>query len=164
MPGVLICSPPRPDRRLRGGLFAGLLRSSWGLDPISAGCPKAKAVRTADGAKDGLIGEKIGSKCCCTSFRRHKPLKKALDPTDIRILTEIQENASLTNVALAERVGLSPSPCLARVRTLEESGVIARRVTLLDVAKLGPSLSVFIHRIAPWILASSRNTCWHSNQ
>ncbi len=47
-------------------------------------------------------------------------------------------------MALAERVGLSPSPCLARVRALEEAGVIARRVTLLDAAKLGPSLSVFI--------------------
>ncbi len=71
-------------------------------------------------------------------------LKKALDPTDIRILREIQEDASLTNLALAERVGLSPSPCLARVRALEEMGVIARRVTLLDASKLGPSLSVFI--------------------
>ena len=40
--------------------------------------------------------------------------------------------------------GLPPSPCLARVRALEETGVIARRVTLLDAAKLGPSLSVFI--------------------
>lgn len=45
---------------------------------------------------------------------------------------------------LAERVGLSPSPCLVRVRALEEAGIIARRVTLLDAAKLGPCLSVFI--------------------
>ena len=71
-------------------------------------------------------------------------LKKPLDALDIRILTELQEDASLTNSALAERVGLSPSPCLARVRALDASGVIARRVTLLDPAKLGPSLSVFI--------------------
>jgi Lrp/AsnC family transcriptional regulator, leucine-responsive regulatory protein len=106
--------------------------------------PHFRALRTADGAKDHLICRKISSKCCWTSYRRHNLLKKALDPTDIRILTEIQEDASLTNVALAERVGLSPSPCLARVRTLEEMGVIARRVTLLDAAKLGPSLSVFI--------------------
>ena len=67
-----------------------------------------------------------------------------LDAIDIRILSELQEDAGLTNVALAERVGLSPSPCLARVRALEERGVIARRVALLDPAKLGPSLSVFI--------------------
>ena len=39
---------------------------------------------------------------------------------------------------------MSPSPCLARVRALEDAGVIARRVTLLDASKLGPSLSVFI--------------------
>ena len=71
-------------------------------------------------------------------------LKKPFDAIDIRILSELQEDASLTNAALAERVGLSPSPCLARVRALEKSGVIARRVTLLDPAKLGPSLSVFI--------------------
>jgi len=70
--------------------------------------------------------------------------KKPLDALDIRILSELQEDASLTNSALAERVGLTPSPCLARVRALEASGVIARRVTLLDAAKLGPSLSVFI--------------------
>ncbi|MDE3176725.1 MAG: Lrp/AsnC family transcriptional regulator [Pseudomonadota bacterium] len=71
-------------------------------------------------------------------------LKKSFDAIDIRILGELQEDASLTNVALAERVGLSPSPCLARVRALEQSGVIARRVALLDPAKLGPTLSVFI--------------------
>jgi len=70
--------------------------------------------------------------------------KKPLDAIDIRILSELQEDASLTNSALADRVGLTPSPCLARVRALEASGVIARRVTLLDPAKLGPSLSVFI--------------------
>jgi DNA-binding Lrp family transcriptional regulator len=71
-------------------------------------------------------------------------LKKALDARDIRILSELQDDASLTNAELAERVGLSPSPCLARVRALEKAGVIARRVTLLDPAKIGPSLSVFI--------------------
>ena len=71
-------------------------------------------------------------------------LKRPLDAIDIRILSEIQEDASLTNVALAGRIGLSPSPCLARVRALEEAGVIARRVTLLEPANLGPSLSVFI--------------------
>jgi Lrp/AsnC family transcriptional regulator, leucine-responsive regulatory protein len=70
--------------------------------------------------------------------------KKNLDAIDIRILSELQVDAGLTNVALAGRIGLSPSPCLARVRSLEDAGIIARRVTLLDAAKLGPSLSVFI--------------------
>lgn len=62
----------------------------------------------------------------------------------MRILSELQENARLSNVDLAERVGLSPSPCLARVRALEQSGLIARYVTLLDPAKLGLNVSVFI--------------------
>ncbi len=69
---------------------------------------------------------------------------KAPDPTDLRILRELQENARLTNVELAQRVNLSPSPCLARVRALEGDGVISRYVTLLDPAKLGINLSVFI--------------------
>lgn len=67
-----------------------------------------------------------------------------LDTIDRRILNALQQDASLSNVALAERVGLSPSPCLTRVRALEKAGVIARRVALLDAATLGPNLSVFI--------------------
>jgi Lrp/AsnC family transcriptional regulator, leucine-responsive regulatory protein len=67
-----------------------------------------------------------------------------LDPIDLRILAELQENARLTNVELASHVGLSPSPCLARVRALEASGLIARYVTLLDPAALGLNVSVFI--------------------
>lgn len=67
-----------------------------------------------------------------------------LDAIDIRILSEIQEDASLTNVELAARVGLSASPCLARVRALEEAGVIVRRVALLDPVMLGANVSVFI--------------------
>ena len=67
-----------------------------------------------------------------------------LDAIDVRILAALQDDASLTNVDLARQVGLSPSPCLARVRALEEAGVILRRVTLLDPVKLGASVSVFI--------------------
>src|ERR1700742_2223274 len=67
-----------------------------------------------------------------------------LDSTDLRILTALQDDASLTNVELAEKVGLSPSPCLTRVRSLEASGIIARRVALLDSSRFGGSISVFI--------------------
>jgi|SRR5579859_71014 len=67
------------------------------------------------------------------------------DAIDLKILLELQEDASLSNVDLAARVGLSSSPCLVRVRHLEDSGVILRRVTLLDPACLGTTLSVFIH-------------------
>lgn len=67
-----------------------------------------------------------------------------LDAIDRRILNEIQMNARISNVDLAGRVGLSPSPCLARVRALEQSGVIDRYVTLLNPAAIGLGISVFI--------------------
>jgi Lrp/AsnC family leucine-responsive transcriptional regulator len=66
------------------------------------------------------------------------------DATDVKILNQLQENAKLTNVELSARVNLSPSPCLARVRALEQSGIISRYVTLLDPQKLGLGISVFI--------------------
>ena len=69
---------------------------------------------------------------------------KSLDATDSRILKELQENAKLTNVELAARVHLSPSPCLARVKSLEQSGLISRYVTLLNPHVLGLNVSVFI--------------------
>lgn len=67
-----------------------------------------------------------------------------LGTKDIRILSELQADGALTNVDLARRVHLSPSPCLARVKALEASGVIARYVALLDPVKLGLGLNVFI--------------------
>jgi Lrp/AsnC family leucine-responsive transcriptional regulator len=75
---------------------------------------------------------------------QHKLPPLTLDATDLRILVALQEDASLTNVELAAKAGLSPSPCLARVRALEGSGVIAQRVALLDPLKVGASISVFI--------------------
>lgn len=67
-----------------------------------------------------------------------------LDALDIRILQQLQEDSSLTNVELARRVHLSPSPCLARVKALESAGVIQRYVALADPKVLGLGLSVFI--------------------
>lgn len=67
-----------------------------------------------------------------------------LDALDLRILTELQQDASLANVELARRVHLSPSPCLARVKALRASGVIRQSVTLLDAQRLGLHLNVFI--------------------
>jgi Lrp/AsnC family transcriptional regulator, leucine-responsive regulatory protein len=66
------------------------------------------------------------------------------DAIDVRILTELQESAKLTNLELSARVHLSPSPCLARVRRLERTGLINRYVTLLDAGKLGLGISVII--------------------
>lgn len=67
-----------------------------------------------------------------------------LDTIDLRILRELQADASLSNVELARRVHLSPSPCLARVRALERSGLIRQYVALLDAQQLGLHLNVFI--------------------
>lgn len=68
----------------------------------------------------------------------------APDRTDRRILAELQQDGGLTNQELAERVGLSPSPCLRRVKALEEAGVIRKRVTLLDRKQLGLTLTALI--------------------
>jgi Lrp/AsnC family transcriptional regulator, leucine-responsive regulatory protein len=67
-----------------------------------------------------------------------------IDPVDLRILAELQQDGALTNVELARRVHLSPSPCLARVKALEASGVIERYVALTNAKLLGLGLNVFI--------------------
>ena len=67
-----------------------------------------------------------------------------LDAIDCRILTALQRDARLTNVQLAEEVGLSPSPCLRRVRILEEAGVIDGYHATLDREGVGLGLTVFV--------------------
>jgi len=67
-----------------------------------------------------------------------------IDALDIRILNELQADGSLTNLELAKRVHLSPSPCLTRVKALEQAGVIDRYVALVQPKTLGLNLSVFI--------------------
>lgn len=67
-----------------------------------------------------------------------------LDRYDRRILEELQRDGGLSNQELAERIGLSPSPCSRRVKALEDAGIILRRVTLLDRRKLGLTLTAII--------------------
>ena len=67
-----------------------------------------------------------------------------LDRLDRRILARLQEDARISNLELAEAVGLSPTPCARRVKRLEESGLIRSHVTLLDQQKLGLTLTSFI--------------------
>ncbi|MEO8159653.1 MAG: Lrp/AsnC family transcriptional regulator [Betaproteobacteria bacterium] len=67
-----------------------------------------------------------------------------LDSIDWQILGLLQADARMANVELAKAVGLSPSPCLHRVRALEEAGYISRYVTLLDALRIGLKVSVFI--------------------
>lgn len=66
------------------------------------------------------------------------------DAADRRILSELQLNGRLTNVELAERVGLSESPCLRRVRNLEKEGVIVGYAALLDRRTLGLEMVAYM--------------------
>ena len=66
-----------------------------------------------------------------------------LDQFDIKILEELQNNAQISNQELAEKIGLSPSPCSRRVKQLEDSGYINKQVAILNHNKLGLNLIVF---------------------
>jgi DNA-binding Lrp family transcriptional regulator len=66
-----------------------------------------------------------------------------LDRLDIRILAELQNNGRISNVNLADQVGLSPSPCLKRVKRLEDSGYIKGYGAHIDLVKLGDCVTVF---------------------
>jgi len=68
-----------------------------------------------------------------------------LDRYDQQILEILQTDGRLNNQDLADRIGLSPSPCLRRVRALEESGLIVGYRALLDAKKLGLSLMAIVH-------------------
>jgi len=68
-----------------------------------------------------------------------------LDKFDQAILAELQANGRLTNQELAERIGLSPSPCLRRVKALEDAGIIAGYKAIINAEKLGLSLMALIH-------------------
>ena len=67
-----------------------------------------------------------------------------LDEIDLKILKHLQERARISNVELAGAVGLSPAPCLRRVRALEEGGVIRKYVTLLEPNALNLAVTVFV--------------------
>jgi len=71
--------------------------------------------------------------------------KITMNIIDRKILTALQQNARISNVDLANRVGLSPSPCLRRVKMLEENGVIQKYVCLLNQRVAGFPVSVFVN-------------------
>jgi len=68
-----------------------------------------------------------------------------LDRYDRRILEVLQEEGRISNQDLAEKIGLSPSPCLRRVRALEEAGLISGYHAILDARALGLSLMALVH-------------------
>ena len=67
-----------------------------------------------------------------------------LDRTDCRILELLQADGRLSNVELAEKIALSPSPCLRRLKRLENAGAIRRYVALVEPAKVGLGLLAFV--------------------
>lgn len=101
------------------------------------------------------------------------PRSLQLDSLDWKILAELQADGSLTNVELARRVGLTPPPCLRRVRSLREAGLIQGYRAMLDPALLGytvvcfafvqlasqsgPDIQAFSNRISAW---PEVRECW----
>src|SRR4029453_15488932 len=95
-------------------------------------------------------------------------MRALLDATDWRILKELQANGRITNVELARKVGISPPPCLRRVRALEQTGMIAGYFALLDEKTIGfeviafamvglhsqaeADLRAFENRVLAWVL------------
>lgn len=67
-----------------------------------------------------------------------------LDAIDRRILEALQRDGRLTNIELSQAVGLSPSPCLRRVKILEQAGVIRRYAALLDGPSIGMGMTIFV--------------------
>jgi Lrp/AsnC family leucine-responsive transcriptional regulator len=69
---------------------------------------------------------------------------RSLDPIDRKILATLQRDGRMSLADLAQQVGLSPSPCLRRVRMLEEAGIISRYVAMVDQQAVGLPVSVFV--------------------
>ena len=74
-----------------------------------------------------------------------------LSRADRAILVELQGDAGLSNVALADRIGMAPSPCLRRVRQLEAGGYIRKYVALLDNRKVGFGLTAYVEVKVPQV-------------
>ena len=71
-------------------------------------------------------------------------MKRSLDRTDLRILDCLQRDAGLSTAEIADRVGLSTTPCWRRIQNLEKSGVLRGRVALLDRERLNLGVDVFV--------------------
>jgi Lrp/AsnC family leucine-responsive transcriptional regulator len=72
-------------------------------------------------------------------------MSQKLDSFDLKILAELQTDGGLSNQEVADRVGLSQSPCSRRIRQLQDSGVIRERVVRLEPRELGLDLTILIH-------------------
>jgi Lrp/AsnC family leucine-responsive transcriptional regulator len=74
-----------------------------------------------------------------------------ISSTDRKILSALQADGRLSNVALAEQIGMSPSPCLRRVKQLEDSGHIGQYVAILDRRKMGLGMIAFVEVKVPQV-------------
>jgi Lrp/AsnC family transcriptional regulator len=79
-----------------------------------------------------------------------------MDALDRKILRLLQEDATLPVAAIAERVGLTATPCWRRIQKLEEAGIVRRRVALLDRAKLNLGVTVFVA-----VRTNQHNMAWY---
>ena len=89
-------------------------------------------------------------------FTHEKSLGCAMDNMDLKILRVLQEDSSLSVTDVARRVGLSTSPCWKRINKLQADGIILRHEAVLDAAKLGLGLTVFMmiktgEHSGPWL-------------
>ncbi len=91
-----------------------------------------------------------------------------LDRIDLRILSELQHNGRLSNVALSKRVNLSPTPCLERVKRLENKGYIKGYHAELNAGKLGAGLLVFVQisldKTTPDVFSRFRSALTHLDE
>jgi Lrp/AsnC family leucine-responsive transcriptional regulator len=78
-----------------------------------------------------------------------------LTASDRKILRILQEDGRIANVALAEKIGMSPSPCLRRLKQLEDSGIILRYAAILDREKLGLGMMAFVEVKVPQVADTS---------
>jgi DNA-binding Lrp family transcriptional regulator len=129
---------PNPSLRY----LASYARIAIHVGDFSSNCWKWRSARAIKLRE----GRKLRYECCQpphSQTGRQTAVSKNLDQIDLKILSEIQADGRITNVELAKRVGISPPPCLRRVRSLEQDGYIQGYRGLLDPRRLGFDVTVF---------------------
>src|SRR5690242_10978946 len=92
------------------------------------------------------ISSIFGTRIARTLPKPAQKMKNAsIDPASLRILTELQKNARISSNELAEKIGMSASPCWRRQKELEDNGYIVRYAALLDRRKLGLAVVCLLH-------------------
>jgi Lrp/AsnC family transcriptional regulator, leucine-responsive regulatory protein len=126
--------------RFGSGCAAGVAPNTFSPPLLS----QPNANRPSLPAKAPIWYSRFWQDCVAAAMPAQYPANMQLDTIDLKILRALQADARLSNVALADKVGLSPSPCLRRLRLLEEAGVIEDYRAMLDRKKAGFGLTVFV--------------------